>query len=116
MGIFDFLKKKEEIKEERKPEVQAPDVNSPSDEEFKMFAFIKIEGKIPNEEDSWDIFQMQVIQGFLNYMNTLDDYYLEKFQELSRKANEINQSVGDPPVNYGGILLELYKEFYEIED
>jgi hypothetical protein len=35
---------------------------------------------------------------------------------LSRKANEINQSVGDPPVNYGGILLELYKEFYEIED
>ena len=59
---------------------------------------------------------MEVIQGFLDYMNTLDDYYLENFQELSRKANEINQSVGDPSVNYGGTLLELYKEFYEIED
>jgi len=116
MGIFDFFKKKEEAKEERKPEVQAPDVNSPSDEEFKMFAFIRMTGTIPNEEDSWDIFQMQVIQGFLDYMSTLDDYYLESFQELSRKANEINQSVGDPSVNYGGTLLELYKEFYEIED
>ena len=116
MGIFDFFKKKEEAKEERKPEVQAPDVNSPSDEEFKMFAFIKMTGAIPNEEDSWGRFQMEVIQGFLDYMNTLDDYYLENFQELSRKANETNQSVGDPSVNYGGILLELYKEFYEIED
>ena len=44
MGIFDFFKKKEETKEERKPEVQAPDVNSPSDEEFKMFAFIRMTG------------------------------------------------------------------------
>lgn len=116
MGIFDFFKKKEEVKEERKPEVQAPDVNSPSDEEFKMFAFIKVEGRIPDDDNHWDRFKMEIIQGFLDYMNTLDDYYLEKFQELNKKADEINQSVGDPPVNYGGILLELYKEFYEIED
>lgn len=117
MGIFDFFKKKEEVKEERKPEVQAPDVNSPSDEEFKMFAFIEIEGRIPynSENNYWDEFMMEIIQEFLNYINTLDDYYLENFQELSRKANKINQDVMVEQKDYGRILLDFYRDFYNIE-
>ena len=119
MGIFDFFKKKEKevVKEERKPKIQAPSVNSPSDEEFKMFAFIEIEGCIPynSENNYWDEFMMEIIQEFLNYINTLDDYYLENFQELSRKANKINQDVMAEQKDYGRILLDFYRDFYNIE-
>lgn len=85
------------------------------DIEFKDLAFNKLRGEAHTQDPFNDLI-MEMIQMFLNYMNTMDDSELSEFHKMSRNINSICTAVGENPVNYGEKLLEMYKIFHGLKD